>query len=221
MLDLYDYLVNHPDYLNSFKNTVVLGVAGTNAAGKDGLMNILEANKFLVYHTSDHLREITRSVFNSTKRGGNDAPMGIIGNAQRRRYPGGMVELGLIDWWARIGHLDKAFRPAGLAIGSIRGTGEVERLKAIGGKLVLVDADPIVRYERIKSRMRHDEIDLTYNEFIKEEEAELAHGQTDPTKFGMAAVIKAADITIYNNGSLEEFHAQIKQALHKYCAINT
>lgn len=205
MSDLYDYLVHHPEYLDAFKGVTVLGVAGTNGAGKDSLMDLLKTHNFIVYSTSDHLRDIAKAVHGSTKRGGNEAPMGLVGNAQRERYPGGVVELGLIDWWSRVGHMKKELQPAGLIIGSIRGIGEVERLHAIGGKLVVVDADREIRYERIMSRLREDEHGLSFDDFVREEEGEMAHGQTDPTKFAMAEVIKSADIVLQNNGSVEEF----------------
>lgn len=212
--DLYDYLVHHPDYLDSFKGTTIYGVAGTNGAGKDSLMYLLAERGFVVYNTSDHLRDIASAVHGSTKRGGNTAPMGLVGNAQRVRYPGGMVDLGLIDWWSRVGHLPKDMQPVGLAIGSIRGVGEVERLREIGGQLIVVDADRNVRYERIANRLRHDDKGLSFEDFVREEDAELAHGQTDPTKFAMAAVIQSADITLYNNGTIEEFAQEVVSKLH-------
>lgn len=214
MTDLYELLVNHPDYLSSFKGTTIYGVAGTNGAGKDSLMYLLAERGFVIYSTSDHLRDIARAVHGSTKRGGNEAPMGLVGNAQRERYPGGMVDLGLIDWWSRVGHISKELQPAGFVMGSIRGVGEVERLKAIGGKLVVVDADRSVRYERIMSRLRHDDHGLSFEDFVREEDAEMAHGQTDPTKFAMAAVIQAADITVYNNGTVEQFAEEVSTKLH-------
>lgn len=214
MQDLYNYLVYHDDFIESFRGVSVYGVAGTNGAGKDYLMDYLKNYGFIVYSTSDHLRDLAHAVHGSTKRGGNDSPMGLVGNAQRERYPGGMVDLGLIDYWSRVAHLRKELQPSGFVIGSIRGTGEVERLKAVGGKLILVDADPHVRYERITSRKRHDDHGVSFEDFLAEEKAELAHGQTDPTKFGMASVIKSADITILNEGSLEEFEQTVIQQLH-------
>jgi dephospho-CoA kinase len=212
--DLYDELVSDERYLQSFANVTILGVAGTNGSGKDSLMKLLEGCGFLVYNTSDRMREVVKVSLGSTRRGGNDSPMGIIGNAQRRRYPGGAVELGLIDWWARVAHLPEQIKPRGLVIGSIRSTGEAERIKAVGGKLVVVDADREVRYRRIASRLREDEHGLTYEQFCQQEDAELAAGQTDPTKFAMAAVLQAADITIANNTTIEEFAAKAEDVLH-------
>lgn len=200
-------------YLESFKGVTVYGVAGTNGSGKDSLMEVLVEHGFLQFSTSNSLRQISHAVFQSTERGGNEAPMGIVGNAFRTAYPGGMVELGLLDWWLRAGVLPEDLKPKGLVIGSIRGTGEVERLKQVGGKLIVVDADPHIRYERLKGRGRADD-NITFEEFQQKEAADMAHGQTDPTKFGMAAVIDSADIRIVNdNSDIDAFRDQVVEAL--------
>jgi len=213
MANMQQDIVHDKRYLESFKDVTIYGVAGTNGSGKDSLMDILVSYGFLQYHTSDGLRQIAHAVFQSTKRGGNEAPMGIVGNAFRTVYPGGLVELGLLDWFLRVDVLPEELRPRGLVIGSIRGTGEVERLKAIGGKLIVVDADPHVRYERLKNRGRADD-DITFEEFQQHEAAEMAKGQTDPTKFGMASVIDSADIRMTNDqNDLVVFRRQVIDTL--------
>lgn len=210
---LQQVVVQDRQYLDSFKGVTVYGVAGTNGSGKDSLMELLSERGFLVYNTSAGLRQIAQAVFNSTDRGGNDTPMGRIGNAFRTAYPGGMVELGLLDWWMRAGVLPADLRPKGLVIGSIRGTGEAERIKQVGGKLIVVDADPHVRYQRLSGRGRADD-NVTFEQFMEKDAAEMAVGETDPTKFGMAAVIDMADIRIANNGNdLDAFKAAAAQAL--------
>lgn len=206
-------IVNDPRYIESFKGVTIYGVAGTNGSGKDSLMDMLVEHGFLMFNTSDSLRQISMAVFKSIDRGGNNAPLGIVGNAFRTAYPGGMVELGLLDWWMRAGALPAELRPKGLVIGSIRGTGEAKRLKEVGGKLIVVDADPRVRYERLTGRGRADD-NITFEQFMEKEAGDMAVGETDPTKFGMAAVIDMADIRIENNGNdIEAFKAQTAKSL--------
>ncbi|MGI0133687.1 MAG: hypothetical protein ACREBW_01855, partial [Candidatus Micrarchaeaceae archaeon] len=188
---LQQAIVRDARYLDSFKGVAIYGVAGTNGSGKDSLMDVLVERGFLCFNTSAALRQISYAVFQSTDRGGNETPMGQVGNAFRVAYPGGMVELGLFNWWLRCGVLPADLRPKGLVIGSIRGTGEATRLQQVGGKLIVVDADPHVRFERLASRGRADDHD-TFEQFIEKEAAEMAAGKTDPTKFGMAAVIAMA-----------------------------
>ncbi len=140
--------------------------------------------------------------------------MGRVANAFRENYPGGMVELGLLDWWLRVGVLPPELRPKGLVIGSIRGTGEAKRLKEFGGKLIVTDASPEVRFSRISGRGRADDHQLTYEEFLTKEVSEMAQGETDPTRFGMAAVIEMADIRIVNDhNDVREFQAQAVEIL--------
>ena len=198
---LQQEVVHDPRFLESFKDLTIFGVAGTNGSGKDSLMDMLvERHGFLLFNTSNSLRQISQLVFQSIERGGNDTPLARVGNAFRVAYPGGMVELGLLDWWMRAGVLPPELRPRGLVIGSIRGTGEVKRLKEVGGKLIAVDADPHVRYERIAERGRADD-NVTFEQFTEKEAGDLAAGETDPAKLGVAAVIEMADIRIENNGS--------------------
>lgn len=207
-------VVNDPRYLAAFKDVTIYGVTGTNASGKDTVMEMLEEHGFLWFSTSDSLRQISRSVFNSTQRGGNDAPMGRLGNAFREAYPGGMVELGMLEWWFRAGVLPAELRPRGLVIGSIRGVNEAKRLKEIGGKLIVTDASPEVRFGRVTSRGREDDHQLTYEEFLAKEHGDLAPDETDPTKFGMAAVMDMADIRIVNDhNDVIGFKAQAAAAL--------
>jgi dephospho-CoA kinase len=207
-------LVHDPRFLDSFKGITIYGVAGTNGSGKDSLMNMLvQRHGFLLFNTSNSLRQIAQAVLNSIDRGGNDAPLGRVGNAFRTAYPGGMVELGLLDWWMRVGALPKDLKPNGLVLGSIRGTGEAKRLKEVGGKLIVVDADPHVRYGRLSGRGRADD-KITFEQFLEKEAGDMAVGETDPTKFGMAAVIDMADIRIENNGNdIEAFKDQADEAL--------
>lgn len=211
---LQQELVQDPRFKESFAGLTLYGVTGTNGSGKDALMDFMAENGFFVYNTSDDLRQIANAVLKSTARGGNDSPMGRVGNAERAMYPGGPTDLGLIDWWARAAHLPQDLKPRGLVIGSLRAVGEVNRLKEFGGKLIMVDADPAVRYARLKKRGRAYEENISYQDFLKEDTAELAPDATDPTKFGMAAVFKMTDITIENaSDDIEVFKQSIRRQL--------
>jgi len=196
---LQQQILQDPRYRDSLRGVTLYGVAGTNGSGKDSLMELLIEKGFLCFNTSDALREISQAVFNSIDRGGNDAPLGRVGNAFRTAYPGGMVELGLLKWLTGIDVLPEELRPRGLVIGSIRGTGEAQRLREFGGKLIVVDARPEIRFKRLQSRGRADD-HITFEQFMEKEAGDTAVGETDPTKLGMAAVIDMADIRIENSG---------------------
>lgn len=75
-------------------------------------------------------------------------------------------------------------------------------------KLVYIDVRPEIRYERSKSRNENvGDADLTYDEFMKMDSAEPQQ-QIESLK-------SIADYVIDNNGSAEEFDAQIKDVLQK------
>lgn len=104
----------------------------------------------------------------------------------------------------------------GLVLASLRNPGEVDRVHELGGKVVWVDANPRLRYNRIQanatSRSRTGEDSKTYKQFLAEEQAEMEHSG-DETTLSLSGVKAKADIFIENNGSLEEFKKHIQKAL--------
>lgn len=214
-LGLHTQLVNDERFKQAFQGVTLYGVAGTNGSGKDTVLSVLAENGFYVFNVGDALRQISTAVMDTTQRGGNTSPTGTIANRQRTMYPGGMVTVGLIDYWARILHMPEDLRPKGLGIGSIRSVSEAQALKDFGGKLIVITADPQVRYERVIGRGRAYEQTITFEQFETEEKAEMGYSETDPTKFGMAQVIEMADITIDNSSdSIEVFSAVTREKLH-------
>jgi dephospho-CoA kinase len=212
--ELHLQLVNDERFKQAFQGVTLYGVAGTNGSGKDTVLDVLQQNGFYVFNVGDSLRQISTAVMGTTQRGGNDSPTGRIANMQRSTYPGGMVTVGLIDYWTRILHMPPELHPKGLAIGSIRSVSEAQMLKDFGGKLIVVSANPKVRYERVVGRGRAYEQTITFEQFEAEEKAEMGYGETDPTKFGMAQVIEMADVTIDNStDSIEDFSDNARRIL--------
>lgn len=211
---LHSELVHDYRFRQAFDKVTIFGVAGSNGSGKDTVMSVLADSGYFVFNTGDNLRQLTKATMGTTQRGGNHSPTGTIANAQRSTYPGGMVSLGLVDYWARVLHMQHNLWPKGLAIGSIRAVGEVEALKKFGGKLIVVDADPKIRYKRIVSRARDYESKISYERFISEDEAEMGADETDSTKFGLAKVLKMGDINLGNSeGGIDEFVGKVKKEL--------
>lgn len=96
---------------------------------------------------------------------------------------------------------------------SIRAVGEVETLKAKGNfYLFAVDADPSVRYERI--RLRNNETDhVSYEKFISDEQREFAN--EDPTQGNIQKCMQLADFHFDNNGTLEQLQQQVDEVMNK------
>ncbi len=94
-----------------------------------------------------------------------------------------------------------------IVVDGIRGIAEVETFKKEFGDgfvLVRVDAPLQLRYERIKTRGRSDDL-LSIAGFKEREERELG--------WGMEEAMKKADKVVKNEGYLEEFKEQIKGVL--------
>lgn len=98
----------------------------------------------------------------------------------------------------------------GLVVSSLRNPGEADKIHELGGKVVWVDADPKIRYQRINARQRSAEDKKTFQEFMAEEEVEM-HSSGDKATLNMSAVKAKADIFIQNNGNLSELHRQLAQ----------
>lgn len=96
---------------------------------------------------------------------------------------------------------------------SIRAVGEVTSLKAKGNfYLFAVDADPSVRYDRI--RLRNNETDhVSYDKFISDEQREFAN--EDPTQGNIQKCMQLADFHFDNNGTLEQLQQQVDEVMNR------
>lgn len=88
-------------------------------------------------------------------------------------------------------------------VDGVRRIPDIEHLKNIKGfKLVAVEVDAKTRFERIKQRNeKPGDQTKTWEEFQKEDVAE--------TEITIPELMKQADATIDNNGTLEEFYKQL------------
>jgi hypothetical protein len=162
----------------------IIGIAGTNGAGKDtvGLMLV----------DREHLRELSAS--------------------WRREFGFGV----LIDRAMDVLHDQPKGKYKGIAIASLRNPFEVDRVHELGGEVWWLDADPLLRFTRIKanaaSRARAEEDEKTFEQFLAEEQAEM-HSTGDEATLNMAAVKDKADIKMQNAGSGLDLLAQEVSAL--------
>jgi cytidylate kinase len=188
----------------------IIGLSGTNGSGKDTVGHLLaEHHQFLFVSVTDLLREEAKTRGVPVDR---EHLRGI--SAEWRREAG----LGVL--------VDKAFAkyetikdqyPGGLAVASLRNPGEADRVHQLGGRVVWVDAEPRVRYDRVQanadSRGRAEEDRKTFEEFLDEQAAEM-HPSGDEATLDMAGVKAQADTFIDNNSSsVETFQKDVEHAL--------
>jgi dephospho-CoA kinase len=184
----------------------LLGIAGTNGAGKDTVGEILtEKYGWLFVSVSDILRA-------ELKRRGLPIEREYLRNLSaewRRQFGSGIL-------------IDKAlqmYKPhekeyKGLVIAALRNPGEAQRVKDLGGKVIWVDADPKIRYQRIYSRQRSSEDKKTFEQFLKEEQDEMEHSGDQHT-LSLAGVKAKADIFLKNDGDLKTFKTTTDQIIKK------
>ena len=186
----------------------IVGIGGTNGSGKDTVgQTLAERHNWLFVSISDILRDEL-----------NHRGQPIERKNLRHLSAEWRRELGL---GALIDKALEAFRRqeelhnlGGLAIASLRNYGEADRVHELGGKVIWVDADPEVRYKRISARVRSDEDRKTYEEFLKDEQAEMQHFEGDKATLNLQGVKERTDIVIENSGSdIEAFKDEAEKAL--------
>ena len=98
-------------------------------------------------------------------------------------------------------------------IESIRTPGEIKSLRNNGRFFLLaVDADPLIRFERIKLRKSEtDQID--FQTFVDNEQREMT--TSDPNKQNLKKCREMADFVLENNGTIDELKKQIEEVLIK------
>ncbi len=179
---------------------MLIGLTGTNGAGKGEVAKYLREKGFNYFSLSDILREELnkKSLELSRKNLQN------IGNQLRKKFGPGILAERTI----------KKIKDKSI-IDSIRNPEEIRKLREFAKKsgtvffLLSVDAPIKLRFERLKER-RTIESAETLEEFKKREQFEMGkeiHWQQIDT------CMKMADYTIINDGTLEKLYKKINKIL--------
>jgi dephospho-CoA kinase len=185
----------------------IIGIGGTDGSGKDSLgLMLTERHGWMFISVTDILREEASKRGIPLKRN----TLREISSEWRREYGNGvLVDKAVENFKTRSNEYK------GLVMASIRNPGEADRILDLGGKVVWVDAEPKIRFERIASRKRGSEDDVTLEEFLSEEKAQLSHSG-DSATLSLSGVKVKADIFLENNGNdIEKFKDEAEKALRK------
>jgi dephospho-CoA kinase len=180
---------------------MIIGIAGTIASGKGTVVEYLTKKGFAHYSVSGILKEILR------ERGLPETRtyMSPLANELLAKHEGGVLYLA---------H-ERATKSEtkDYILESIHRTSEADYVRSIGGVIIGVDADLKKRYERTVLRKDGAKDDVTFEEFLEHAKREdEGEGGTGPN---IRAVLSTADAVLMNNGTLEELHAQVDEALEK------
>ncbi len=186
----------------------LIGLAGTNASGKDSVGHMLaERHGWLFVSVSDILRGELKKRGLTIERENMRA---LSAEWRRKSGPGVLIDKAVEIFRSSVDEYK------GLAIASLRNPVEVDRVHQLGGVVVWTDGDPEVRFERLAKRMRSDEDRKTFEQFMAEEHTEMQPSGGDAGLNG-AAVKAKADVFITNNSNeIGYFKDQADQALEAY-----
>ncbi len=179
---------------------IVIGITGTLGAGKGTVVTYLTQEKGFRHYS---VRDFLRQELTSRQMPVNRDTLTAIANALRAKHgPAYIIEQLFAKALEQEHHC---------VIESIRTAGEIGSLRRHKQfYLLAIDADPRLRYKRIRSR--NSETDqVSYNTFIKNEEREMH--SADANKQNLAACIAEADYVINNNGSLRQLNNDIEHFL--------
>jgi dephospho-CoA kinase len=177
---------------------VIIGVTGTNGAGKGTIVEYLVEKKGFKHFSARAflVEEIEKRGWESSRDN-----MVVVANELREKNSPSFVA-------------DELFKRAlesgqNCIIESLRTVGEVESLKNKGNfTLLAVDADPRIRYERVLKRSTSTD-DISFEKFLADEEREME--STDPNKQNLKKCIAMADFTIINNKDINYLNQQIEE----------
>lgn len=175
----------------------IIGISGTNGAGKDTVGHILEEDHgYLFVSVTDVLRaELKRQGFPVDRE-----HLRELSASWRREFGYGV----LIDRAMDVYNDQPKGKYKGVAIASLRNPFEADRVHELGGEVWWLDADPLLRFTRIKAnaatRARAQEDEKTFEEFLAEEKAEM-YPTGDEATLNMSAVRDKSDVMM--NGGHE------------------
>lgn len=184
---------------NAVNKELIIGITGYFGSGKSTASRFFQSKGFRSVVLSSFLEEearrqgapiITRKILQD------------IGNEWRKRFGAGIL--------ARKA-LGSSDRHTPLAIDGIRNIAEIEVLRKHTRFILLaVIADRAVRFERSRKITKRGKI--TNEIFEKLDRRDLGAGQR---KAGLhvSACVKSADVTIANNGTIEDFKTKLNRFL--------
>jgi dephospho-CoA kinase len=177
----------------------IIAFVGMPASGKGEAANLVKEMGYTVVNMGDVIREEVRLLGLEP----TDENLGGIGTKLRREEGLAAVARKCIPKLASL-DVDTAI------VDGVRNIEEVDLFKGEFGDdflLINIEANDNDRLERIRKRGRADDKLMDVDALRVRDERELG--------WGMGESIKRADLTIENNGTVEEFREKVKKALEE------
>lgn len=179
---------------------MIIGITGTNGAGKGTVVEYLIKKGFAHYSARAFITaEIERRGLPVDRDN-----MRLVANDLRQQHSPSYVIDSLYDQAAAAG--------GDAVIESVRVVEEARHLQERSAVVLAVDADRKLRYERAVSRGSATD-KVTFEQFCEQEDREM--NAPDAWDMNIFGVMKIADYTLENNGTVEELNAQVDEVLAK------
>ena len=182
---------------------MIIGITGTNGAGKGTIVEFLKELGFEHYSVRDFLiEEINRRGLIVNR----DSMVIVANDLRAKNSPSYIVE----QLYERAKENEKQ-TGKNAVIESLRCPGEVEALKDKEDfTLFAVDASPFLRYERISQR-KNETDDISYERFISDERREMR--SEDKNKQNLSKCIEMADYKFENNDTIPDLKRKVFEVL--------
>ncbi|MBN1282666.1 MAG: AAA family ATPase [Proteobacteria bacterium] len=182
---------------------MIIGLTGRNCSGKGEVAGFLKESGYEYHSLSDILREELAARGKKVTR----EALIAIGNEMRQAHGAGALAERT---------LAKLSPEAHAIVDSIRNPVEVEVLRRRRDfRLVSVEADPRVRFERMKGRGRESD-PATFEQFLEYEARESR--TPDPTTQQLDLTAELADAVIRNDGTVEDLKGEIRRTMKSMAA---
>lgn len=178
------------------KKKVIIGLTGEMGSGKDTFCSYVKENyeNVFVFRFSDPLTEILKMFFDDVRREDQQ----WLGPMLKQKFGSDILLEALI-------RKAKNIEEGIIIFNGIRAEGEAESIKKIGGKIMYVTAEAKKRWERVCKRGEKADDNVPYEKFLEMHNAE--------TEIPIPKIGREAEIKIENNGTKEDFYAEIKKAI--------
>jgi len=181
---------------------IIIGITGTIGAGKGTIVEyLINKMNFVHYSVRGYLiKEIKKRNMDV-----NRDSMVLVANDLRKKHNPAYIIENL--------YIEALQNGQNAIIESIRTPGEIELLRTkTNFYLLAIDADPILRYNRIFQRQSETD-NISFETFTDNEIREM--NSNDPTKQNLSVCIQKADFILYNNSTLEALYKQIDDVFNK------